>query len=314
MSGRLSSRLVVSMGLAASMAGLVGSCKKFSLLQKDENSAKSIDAIQNVDSGFRNQIACGKAQQENAMIDTAKAYEASPADARARVYGALPPLFRKVFPVVEQSFVLSDNIEADCGPVFEKVIKEQKLQVSGSSIGREACWTMRDKNGAKVPVVYLKKSSETVHNTMIAMAAYAFFEAIDQQIGVKVRAGTPLPAELAQANETNGVWEWYKAFQEDRHQLAKDFLADLEGQEKSVGLAADKQGIAQTFRARFQIPAGQEVADHDGAQMFFLAELIDTYYCQKKTYDSFVAGPFPKALGTFRRFSAVLQEPFFYVR
>ena len=314
MSCHLPSRFVVSAVLAAAAVGVMGSCKKFSLLQKDENSAKSIEAIQNVDSGFRNQMACGKSQQENAMLDMAKAYEASPEEARARVYGALPPLFRKVFPVVDQSFVLSDNIEADCSPVFERVIREQKLQVSGSSIAREACWTTRDKGGVKVPVVYLKKSSETVHNTMIAMAAYAFFEAIDQEVGVKVRAGTPLPADLAQANETNGVWEWYKTFQTDRHQLAKDFLADLEGQEKSTGLAADKQGIAQTFRARFQIPAGQEVADHEGAQMFFLAELIDTYYCQKKTYDSFVTGSFPKALSTFRRFSAVLQEPFFYVR
>lgn len=258
--------------------GLLGvACKK----TKEGNESRSIQAILEAKIGERNADACGMPPADpEGNANKTEAVQSVAGDgkvAKARVYGALPQLFKAFKEGVPaflpiESINLSDDIAADCAGLLDR--------------NKEACW--KPTSDKKIQVV-VANNPAAVHRGLLPMAAYAFFEGYRQLVGDDLRK--QIAAHEVSEAEGKKVKDGLALLDDQIAAITQAALTDMLSPTPDAVLNATlgKQAIAN-LAAMLEVANDENLKAHSKVQNFLLAEMTDSYYCSKISHDSFSTG------------------------
>jgi hypothetical protein len=228
-------------------------------------------------------------------------------EARERAYSALPPMLQKVF--LERDFKLLSEAEvrAKCKAVMDASVQNYPglvpSKVSEAASYLDGCWVSEDAPNAqgtaeKKPVIYLTATQEAVHNSMGALASYAFFEFYVDEFRNNAM-GIGASAEVRDAAVA------FDALARERTAITETLVTEL---------AATNQGRTALDGYKKTLVPGADLGSGYSAlvsnrvfQNFVLAELMDSFYCNASTWGSFSVEGLAK---TRARFDTTVREWF----
>jgi hypothetical protein len=204
-----------------------------------------------------------------------------------RAFSALPQVFQFVFKPQDFKLESAQNVVNACtadlktnAQRYPGVNPEALKQASASLTG---CWVATSAQGPNGkptlrPIFYLVNSPEFIHDNMGALAAYAFFEFYVDNI---LKGAKQSVANI----EVQDVLPAFQAAADARAVLTESLISELSAtQQGKTSLNIYKGTVLPVSQASGSY---ETLAQNIVFQNFVIAEMMDSYYCNPKTWESF---------------------------